>query len=726
MADLDFSHSVSEVPAGESLPAPYKGREKVSITQFPDMTAAINDYASSTNWMSNIGSYVAGKASNAIAEKIGGELGKNPQGDIGIPLTDFDKTMQESYNTQAQATLGLQANKLITDSALDAAKLDRITPDTIKKTNDSINLGLQNIFKNAPSQVAPSLQLQYGTHAMGLTSDLTNRMISEQHEDTKNNTALASQTNNENAYSFGLKNNDKAGKEVIESTRRLNASLVSRNLLAAQDAKSRVDSVRQSYLTGKVIHDYNNSPNKEAYLKSLADNKPDYISDTDYKPVINNTIQYVGQQNSLRSQDQVIRLTHFQTSVAMNPMAPDMPQQLQQLKDNVSPEAYEKAQLYYVNAVKAFNTENGNMNAALAGWNDPATFATLTEKGINKAFATNVGRYIQQRQQEGNPITQDEAEVQVASSAGGRVPVFEKSIENKLLSGNPNSIASAASQIDLLNNLEAGRVYAGVSSKAKAVATIFNQQRGSMPDTDLARQITDNLSNVDDKMQKTLDNSWNLELSIRGASGMGATNSLTDFALAQVKLDKNKVGGSYFATIYGNDIYNQLNSNYITTRGDYNAALQMTQDYVKQHYAETYINGKEQISDSPVEKYIDNKDYKGNDLTPYVQKDILNQLSGSFAKAKEAHPGDYWETLPLKNNVAEVVRNVNGKQYRYPINLVGRAGNQWDVVVQTPYGQRNLFLVAPHVGVTTYKPNKEAILKDAKSSHINHGYIGRG
>lgn len=722
MAELDFSHNVSEIPAGQALPEPYKTHAKIGITQFPDMTSAIDNYAESSNWMSNIGSYVAGKASNAIAEKIGGELGKNPQGDIGVPLTDFDKTMQESYNTQAQATLGLQANKLITDSALDAAKADRITPDIIKKTNDSITLGLKNIIKNAPGKVVPSLQLQYGTHAMNLTSDLTNRMISEQHEDTKNNSALAVQSYNENAYTFGFHGKDKEGNAVIESTRRLSQANVDRRLWTPVEAKANVDSARKSFYSGKMIHDYNNSPNKEAFLKSIADKKPSYLSDADYMPVTNNLMQYVNHQDALRAQDQSLRLTQFQSSVALNPMAADMPQQLQDLKNNVSPEAYEKAQLHYINSVKAYNTENGNLNEALSAWNDPGSFARLTEKSINKAFDSNVNRYIQQRQQQGNPITQDEAEVQVAASAGGKVPVFVKELENKLLNGNPGAIASAANQIDLLSQLEAGRVYDGISPKAKAIATIFQQQRGSMPDTDLARQITDNLSNVDETVQKTLDNSWGLILSKYSAGGMGALNSHSDFALAQVNLDKKKVGGSYFATVYGNDIYNQLNSNYITTRGDYNAALQMTQDYVKQHYGETYVNGKEQISDSPIEKYLG---YPGNDITPFVQKDILNQLSVSFAKAKEAHPGDYWETLPFKNNVAEVVRHVNGKQFRYPVNLVGRAGNQWDVVVQTPRGQRNLFLVAPHVGVTTYKPNKEAILKDARESQNNRSYIGR-
>eukprot|EP00918_Siedleckia_nematoides_P023845 GHVU01051446.1.p1 GENE.GHVU01051446.1~~GHVU01051446.1.p1 ORF type:complete len:468 (+),score=51.72 GHVU01051446.1:192-1406(+) len=403
-----------------------------------------------------------------------------------------------------------------------------------------------------------------------------------------------------------------------------------------------------------------------------------------------------------------------------------MTQQLQELKNNVSPEAYEKAQLHYVNAVKNFNTENGNVNSALASWNDPSSFARLTEKGINKAFDMQVTRYVQQRQDQNNPISRDEAEVQVASSAGGKVPVFEKALDNKLLSGSPANISSAANQIEMLNHMERGQVYAGISTKAKAVATLFQQQQGSMPDSDLARQITDNLSNVDEKMQKTLDNSWNLILSSKGAGGLGASKSLGNFALKEVGLNTKELGGTYFGVIYGNDIYDQLQSNFTATRGDFQAAKKMTQDYVDQHYSETHVNGMKQISDSSVEKYLG---YKGTTITPYVQQDILNQLSTSFEQAKKDSPNDYWETLPLKNGVAEVVRNVmtkeGKKQYRYPVNLLGRAGNQWDVVVQTPYGNRNLFLVAPHVGVTTYQPNREAIEKDYQANKMNHSYIGR-
>jgi hypothetical protein len=723
MAELDFSHTVSEVPQHQQNPAPYHRTEKIEQNTTPDFQSAISNYASSQNWMSSVGSFVANRASNAIAEKLGTEIGKNPKGDLGvIPLTEFDDAMQKSYVTQSQATLGLQANKLITESNLEVAKVSRITPELIRKTNSSVSIGLQNIFNNAPSAIQANLQSHYGNLMLTQNADLTERMLREQKQDRTNNTALASQMNNEHAYTFGLHGNDKAAQAAIETTTKLSQADVASRLMTPEQAKSNIDAARKSYLTGKMIHDYNSKKDEEkpAYLKSIVDKKPDYLSDTDYMDVTNGLMTFVNHQNALLAQDQSLSLAKFNTSIAMNPLAADMPQQLQELKRNVSPIAYEQAQLKYVNTVKAFNTEQGNVNNAIASWNDPSSFSRLTEKGINKAFDTQVNHYVQQRQEQSNPISVEEAEVQVAASAGGKIPIFEKELQNKLLSGNPANIQSASNQIDMLNHMKRGSVYEGVSTKAKAIATLFQQQRGSMPDSDLARQITDNLSNVDEKMQKTLDNSWSLILSQKGVGGMGKNKSFADFGLQTVGLSKDKMGGDYFGTIYGNDIYNQLNSNFTATRGDYNAAVKMTQDYVDNHYSDTYVNGTKQKSDSSVEKYLG---YEGNDVTPYVQQDILNHLSESFSVAKTAYPDDYWETLPLKNKVVEAVRHVKTKdgikQYRYPINLVGREGNQWDVSVQTPYGQRSLFLVAPHLGITTYNPNKEAIDK-AYKSRISH------
>jgi hypothetical protein len=726
MADLDFTHNVSEIPAGQTLPQPYHREVGVETTAFPDLQASINNYADSTNWMSAIGSSIATSAATASAQKIGSELGKNPQGNIGIPITNFDKTMQDSYNTQSQATLGLQANKLISDSNIELAKLPRLSPDTIANTQKSISSGLKNIISQAPDGVKENLESHYGNVQLDQTSSLTDRMIREQKEDQRNNTIFSSSTMAENAYSFGLNGNDKAALKTIETVKNLNAaSVASNNGITPEQAKEHVDTVRRSYLTGKVNGEYEKqrlAGKGEAYLKSLADKKPSYISDADYPSVMQNVMQHVNQQDALRKQDEQLRLAQFKTSVALNPNSPDIPAQLNDLKANVTPEEYETAQLHYINTLRDFNNKQGNVQNALTSWNDPEAFSRLSDKAIDKGFDLQTTRYIQQHQDKGTPITRDDAEVQVALSAGGKVPVFIKSLNNKAMSGNPASILSAATQIQALRDLEGGHALEGLSKPAEVLTNQFIHQRGSMPDNDLARKLTDNITNVDSSMQQTLDNSWNLTLSTKGARGLAQNKSLGDYALREVGLLNKNLGGKYFNTVYGNDIYSQLYSNFIASRGDYDTAVKMTKDYVDTHYGETRVNGDSQISDSPIEKVLG---YKDRNVVPAIQQDILNQLSIKFNTNKD--PNDYWTTEPLKSNngytfpAAEVTRHIKTdkgvKEYRYPVNIIGRPGNEWDVVVQTPTGPRNLFLVAPHVGIATYKPNAIAI-RQIYSAHL--------
>lgn len=697
-------------------------------TSTPDFQNSVNEFAKSANNLGAIGAQVAEKASNAIATQLGGEAGKNPKGNLFPSFSEFDEHFAESYKTQAHATLGLQADKLITDSNLTVSSAPRITPDLIATAQNNISQGLKKIYEQAPTDIRPQLEATYGAAQINQTEQLTKRMISEQHEDRKNNTILANDKNAELAHSLAASGKYDIAAELAKTQASINNSAVMSNVgFTPQMGKVGVDTVRQSAINGRLQYEYNEAEkNKKGdeYLQSLA-KRPDWISDADYPAATQSIRQYVSNQTALKSNYEQLTMTDFKARIAED-VTDISGNELQATLDKLSEVNASKLNRYYESAYRKQTEQNDNQTNLSEHWDSPEAHANADEKTKNGTFNSKVD-YVTKS----NPnISRDVAEVQVASTAAGRIPVFEKTLENKLLHAKPEDILSGANQIQLLNNMEAGQAYAGISQKAKAIAIQFQQQRGSMPDSDLARKITDNLSNIDDTMQKTLDNSWNLQLTKGQAAGLGANVSLGNFALNQVgygndKQAAAKFGGAYFATLYGNDLYDQLNSNFMTTRGDYAAALQMTKDYANTHYGETYINGAKQISDSPIEKYLG---YKGNEVTPFVQQDLLDQLAPSFEKAKKNYPDDSWETLPLKNGVAEAIRTIKTKdgekQYRYPINLVGRAGNQWDVVVQTPYGNRNLFVLAPHVGVSTYQPNKQNIDKNL-SSHRRTSYIGR-
>lgn len=755
MSDLDFSHNVSEIPAGEALPKPYHRTVNAEVTPFPDIQSSVSNYAEATNWMSNVGSFVATKASNAIAEKIGTELGKNPQGDLGIPLTDFDKTMQNSYKTQSQATLGLQANKLITDANIEAAKATRITPDLIEKTNQNIALGLKNIFKNAPAELQPHLEYQFGNTMLERRANLSSRMFREQKEDWRNNTAFASDMNSQHAYSFGLHGNDKAAEDVLETTKKLNEAAVASRVITPEDAKSNIETARKSYLSGRLIHGYEAARadgKGEQYLKDIAEKKPSWLSDNDYMAVSQNLVAYVGHQESLRNQDQQLRVARFNTDVAMNPMSPDMMSKLQELKNNVSPIAYEKAQLHLIDAQKTFNRQQGDTNNALASWNDPASFARASAKGINKGFDMLVGRYVQQRQDAGNPVSQDEAEVQVAASAGGKVPVFEDSIKNKIHSGNPAQLDSAARQVDALYAMNASHAIQGLSQQEKAILAQFSSLRSALPPDEAARVAIQN-ANQKPEIQQMNKEKWAAYLKSQtgGVGGLFST-SPTDWALKQVAMSPKDFANPGIAHDYGNMVLQLYSSYFQMTDGDRQSALKLVQQEVKENFGYTGVNGAKTMTLHPIEKLLGYGE--NSDVVPFIQQDVMNQLNTAFSapmvevvssqemtsqnpaenikqtkmvSMKEAFAAgkanDYWDIVPndLKNHahiygheyapvqIKHYHRTANGvKAETYPVQIVGNSFN-WDITLMTASGKRPLIQLAPYLGIHTYTPNQKAI-----------------
>lgn len=728
---LDFSHRVQEIPAGAKLPEPYQRSVTAEVHQTPDIQGAVEKYAADTNWMSSIGASVAQKASSAIAARLGSEIGKNPQGEIGPAFTEFDKEMQESYQTQAQATLGLQAQKLITQSNLELASVPRLSPELITKSQQKIYQGLQKIYSFAPNAVKRNLEQEYGSVMLNQNQHLVNRMIGEQREDQKQNTMLSSKVNASNAYASGMRGDDKTGSSIIESTEKLNSSAKNMKVIDPITAKENTDTVRQSYKTGKLIHDYEKeraAGKGEAFLKSVAD-KSDK-GDPDYQTTTNGLMQYINHQDALRSEDQQLRLSQFNTAIALNPTTPDIVNQLNDLRNNVSPAAYQKAELAYIQARKAWENDSNSQQDLIHNWGDSSVQARSSEKLQNKTFDTLVGNAVTKK-----GLSRDEAEVQEALSAGAPVPVFIKSLNDKATSGNPVSIVSAATQIQHLRDAEGGHALIGLSKQAQAIALQFQHQRGSMQDSDLARKITDNVMNIDSSMQATLDNAWNLTLSKNGAGGLGTNKSLATFALNAVGISENNFGGDYFKTIYGNDVYEQLKSNFDTTRGDYASALQMTKDYVNQKYGDTRVNGGIQKTDMPIEKALG---YTDPDAVPFIQRDLLTQLNSTFEANKDAN--DYWSVNPVTTEIsgprgtfrktfepAQIIRHVKTdkgeKTYRYPVNLIGRPGGEWDVVVQTPTGPRNLFLVAPKLGVITYRPNSKAIAENYNAHIKSKGWF---
>jgi hypothetical protein len=727
MADLDFSHKVSEIPAAESLPKPYQRTVAAETHGVPELQAATSRYAESTNWMSRIGAEVSARASNAIATQLGTEIGQQPQGDIGIPLTEFDAVMQKSYQTQAESVLGLQASKLVNDANLEMAKIPRLNSSLIESTNKNIALGLQSIFKNAPSEIRPNLEYQYGQLQLHQFSQLNHRMIQEQKEDQKNNTAYASQINSEQAYSFALNGNDKAAISALNATKAANQAASAATVITPAMAKVNIDTARQSYLNGKYAHQYEKARAEgkgEEYLKSIADKKPADISDADYMSVTNNLMNYVSHQQLLRSQDEQLRTAKINVSMAKD-IAGITGAQMEDYKQHVSPIQFEQTQLHYINAMKTYNQEQGQLTEGLRNWNDPAQFARLPEKIKNKGFDLLVGKYQEQQQAQGISITPEDAEVQVAASAAGQVPYFTNTLKNKLHSGNPAMMDSAAQQIDELYSMNAGHALIGLNDIDKGIYSQFKSLRDSLPPEEAAKIVIQN-ANQDPDTQRMNKEKWAAYLKTQtgGYAGYFAT-SPTDFALKQVGLDKNEFMNPGIANEYGNLILQKYGAFFQNLNGDRQNALELTQQEVKENFGYTGVNGGKFMTLHPIEKVLGYGE--NSDVVPFIQQDVIKKLSTNFIplkqKFEQGEANEYWDiTNKDFSNKALIYGHkydpIQVKRYirsgnkvhseTYNVVLIGNSFN-WDVAVQTASGIRPLPQIAPYLGITTYTPNKKEI-----------------
>lgn len=725
MADLEFSKTVPDVPAssGPSVPKPYQRTESVQVTPFPDFQSALSRYAEDTNWMSTIGSAIASKASDAVATRIGGELGKNPQGNIGIPLTNFDKTMQASYETQAQATLGLQADKLITDSNIETAKATRITPQLIDKTNQNITTGLKNILKNAPDSIKANMELQFGHQVLNQTETLTRRMIGEQKEDQKNNNDYASRMNAEYSYSFGLKGNDKAGLAAVENTRKLNEASVASRLITPEQAKVNIDTARKSYLNGKIIHEYNNATNKEAYLKSIADKKPSYLSDNDYIDVTNHLMNYVNHQNALRSEDQQLQLAKFNNTLYTN--LDDAAIQLNELKDKVTPLQFEKATLDYKKIAAKNNQLNTTINDFIPQFHNATAFATASNDLKNRTFDKLVRAQVTQSQSSKNPMNVEEAQVVVAASAPGPISSFISELNTKAGSGNPADIDMAGKQVHALYQVNAGRVLTGLTADSKALFSKFESLRSTMNPVDAAKLATDIVYNQASKNATENQQSWSNFVT---SQSKGIPHS--EWALKQVDYDVDNFVNPSMAHVYGADILDLYNTYYKALNGDSVTALKNVKREVEENYGETYVNGKPFVTLHPLEKVLG---YNSRQVVPAIQMDTSDYLENKFLSQKEMYSKGqvpvYWQVVkreksdvfsPHPVQVEKITKTGNTeKRERFDIIIQGNAFNEYDISVKSKSGMIPLFQAAPYLGITTYIPNKERIDKyfNAYSSH---------
>lgn len=719
--DLEFKRRVSDVGGAAKVPEFQSDDSRVDTHQVPAFGQEMARLGEANNWMSAIGSTVAAKASEGLAKTLGAEAGKNPSGDTLLPaMTDFDKHFAESYETQAHATIGLEANKLITDSNIELSKASRITPEMIAKQQKEVGEGLQGIFEQAPSRIKPALQLQYGQAQLAQSEQLAERMIREQRQDRRDTAMVAAKTNAEQAHYLALSGKTAAAEAAVESTARAAQVAAEQHVISKEEAKVQTDTVRISYQSGKITGEALLAEKERRlpeFYKSLADRKD--IRDSDRDAVLTNVMHYMTQQQSLKEQNENLQAQKMITSIATN-AGNITGAEWSAFEESVSPLKAEQVKFKYIQALKAQQASGMGEAALMRQWGNPEAQANAGEKLQNSTFNKSVMYTEQEAQKMGGSISHEEAQVQVAASAGAKIPVFTNELKNKLHSSNPAYIESAAQQIHMLEEMHAGHALAGLSDEDHALYTQYESLRDSMDPTEAARITTDNILNQDPAVQEMTKQKLSNFLSVATTGGI----PLDTFALSLVSKKKGDFINDSMAQVYGTDILNKFTAFYQITKGDQANAIKLTKKFVDENYGETYVNGGSYQTLHPLEKVLG---FESKDAVPYIQQDVIDQFNKKLLPVKEAYAAnktnEYWETLPISGKdkaffgtdygpvqVKRHMRTTSGEKVdTFNVVLHGNSFDSWDVAIDTGSGMRNLFQVAPFLDIVTYKPDAKAI-----------------
>lgn len=730
MADLDFKHNVSAVPRGEQLPVSKGTTVKAEIGHTPDFQGAVSQYADASNWMSSLGSAVATRSSQAIASKLGGEMGKNPQGDLGPVITDFDKTLAQSYATQANSTLGLQAQALISKTNLELAQNPRIDASMIASAQQSTLKGLDKIFALAPDSERPNLEKHFGSVMINQNESLVNRMMGEQKTDRVNNLEFSAQTNAENAHALALSGNDKGSEAAMSATIAATKSSVARHDITPAQGKVIEDTIRQSHLSGKITRlalEADKEGKLPALFKSIAENPEKYnLTDKDHKPVINDVAQYMQMQATLKLQDQQLKLTKFDIQLAEDAKS-ITGTQFGSLLQDLSPLQGQQAKLKLVQALNKQKEENNKSDALIADWGNSSIHARAGEKAQNQTYDKLVQKTVKSSN---GSISQDQAEIMVANSAGAIIPVFTKTLQDKLGSGNPALMESAAQQMHSLYQMGGGHALAGLTDKDKAMFGAIESLRGSLNPTEAMQEAINKIYNQDPTMFKANQQKWSDYVSLHTKGGV----SDSDFALKTFGYKKDNFLNPSVAQVYATDMLQKYSTYYQILGGDEKTAKAVTQRYIDENYGNTGVNGGTHSTMHPLEKVLG---YDSPDVVPYIQHDVINQLQTKFNKTTEAYrnrkTNEYWEVVPLPEKrrgaffqenhpiqVRHYVRSGIGKKTSEVMDVVlqGNAFDNWDVAVYSKTsGLRPIVQVAGYLGVINYVPNKKAIDEDYLRGH---------
>lgn len=608
----------------------------------PEWGKELTHFAQSTNMLGDIGAMVAQNASQEIARRKGTELGQNPQGDMLPPITDFDKTLKESYETQAQATLGLQGNRLLADADIQVHSANRITPGLIANTNKQVATGLSKIAEQAPSNVKGKLQAQFGAQLLQQDHQYRTKMISQEREDQRNTLIASGRENARVAYDLAMGGDYEAAKRLADDTKKANDVAVKNGLFNKQEAVTNSDPVRKNALAGIYTAGLMQArkDGKEAeYLKKFGEEKPsDIKSYDDYEFVGTSLLQNVSRMDNLSQRNAQLKIAQFQLAQTED-ITGITGEMIADLEANTTPAQFAQTMTSFVKAKQAADKAAASANELAADFTNIEKFPLFSSDQKNAAFKLMTADFMKKREAMGAPVSEQEAQAQVAMSAGGTIPDFVAVQNNKLRSTNPIAIQEASAAVRYMTKADKGQNLQGLTDEAKAMMYAYDSMKDVYDPIEAAQKAHEKVYNKSQEQRDANNDAYvDFKSSLR-SKGM----STAQHALKVADIPKDAVTNIPMVSDYAAQTFE---SYFKLTNGDQETAEKMTKDHMSQVYGMTTVNGRKEYAYLPIEKVLGLQE----NANGAIHDDLTGQVFKQFSRSREMYDAGrsdwYWEIKP--------------------------------------------------------------------------------
>lgn len=593
----------------------------------PNFTGAMTNLASSPSVTAQIGAQVASAATMRLMNEKGLELGKDPQGNLPIlPINDYLKQLNQSYDAQSQATLSLRAQDVINKANEEMAKNPALTSADIQVYQATLKDTLTDIAQLAPTGIRESLENSFGSTLQNNTHQYVLKMNAQQRKEAADRQDVYIDSEQRKMQEAAINGDEFAAEDAYaNSLAQLQERKESRNM-TAQEYDAKVRELDIVYQQSKMLNEAFAAEKKhgndgiEKYLAHMDDKKPDGMSYADYSVAMQGVITAIAQRQQHKQSNRSMMMSEAITTAVVTGQPPSV-QQTMALKDELTTQQFNETMLR-INSV--LTQKAAKMTAEDKLYANRMSGEAWYEANP-KAQKVVFDKMVMDEQRAAQAKGQELSEIQAMTNVAKTVPIptraYQDRLAQKISSGSPQEAMEAAFAFQTMTGgdfQDAAKV-TGLDDKAKVAAAMMNLNASNdlSPEekVSLARNAAYNRTTEQSKAidaayvrfkKANLSTPSEIKAFVKDLTGTIDTtlvheaNSLTDDILATHK--------KFFDLAGSNE----------------EVAKQLTQDYVNNHYGYTNINGTKEYVLNPVERTVGRLT---SSSIPLIQEDAVTQLN---------------------------------------------------------------------------------------------------